>query len=132
GSFQGRVDGAGWQPLGAVGRHDGAAVLLDGRHGRDVASRDFDRGARRGARQQTRTAVLDGLIAHSTNVTLLISRSVVTPASTRSTADSRRKRMPSSRAAFLISDVGRRARSRPRSLFRRIRSPEVTGPPLTP
>ena len=48
--------------------------------------------------------------AHSTNVTLLISRSVVTPAMTCSTADSRRNRMPSSRAAFLISDVGRFSR----------------------
>ena len=40
---------------------------------------------------------------HSTKVTLLISRSVVVPSNTRSTADSRRKRIPSSRAAFLIS-----------------------------
>ena len=44
--------------------------------------------------------------AHSTKVTLLISRSVVVPSITRSTADSRRNRIPSSRAAFLISEVG--------------------------
>ena len=42
---------------------------------------------------------------HSTNVTLLISRSVVLPERTCSTADSRRKRIPSSRAAFLISET---------------------------
>ena len=47
---------------------------------------------------------------HSTNVTLLISRNVVVPLMTRSTADSRRNRIPSSRAAFLISDVGRFSR----------------------
>ena len=39
--------------------------------------------------------------AHSTNVTLLISRSVVVPCSTRSTADSRRNSMPSSSRRLL-------------------------------
>lgn len=48
--------------------------------------------------------------ATSTNVTLLISCKVVIPANTRCRAESRRKVMPSSRAAFLISDAGRRAR----------------------
>jgi hypothetical protein len=44
----------------------------------------------------------------------LISRSVVTPVMTRSTAGSRKNRMPSSRAAFLISEVGRFSRISPR------------------
>src|SRR4029077_10518206 len=54
----------------------------------------------------------------SMNVTLLISRRVVTPARIFSTAESRRKVMPSSRAARLISEVGRRFRiiSRMRSV----------------
>src|ERR1043165_342752 len=54
----------------------------------------------------------------SMNVTLLISFSVVMPERTLSSADSRRNRMPSSRAARRISDVGLRARiiSRMRSL----------------
>ena len=54
----------------------------------------------------------------SMNVTLLISFSVVMPSRTLSSADSRRKRMPSSRAARRISDVGFLARiiSRMRSL----------------
>ena len=54
----------------------------------------------------------------SINVTLLISFSVVIPNRTLSSADSRRKRMPSSRAARRISDVGFLARiiSRMRSL----------------
>ena len=43
-------------------------------------------------------------------MTLLISRSDVVPLMTRSTADSRRNRIPSSRAAFLISEVGRFSR----------------------
>jgi len=42
----------------------------------------------------------------SMNVTLLISFSVVMPSRTLSSADSRRNRMPSSRAARRISDVG--------------------------
>src|ERR1039458_1808124 len=42
----------------------------------------------------------------SIKVTLLISFRVVTPPRTLSSADSRRKRMPSSRAALRISDVG--------------------------
>jgi hypothetical protein len=44
------------------------------------------------------------------NVTLLISRSVVMPGAPSSTADSRRNVMPSSRAARLISEVGRLSR----------------------
>src|ERR1017187_6482225 len=44
---------------------------------------------------------------HSMNVTLLISRNVVVPCRSFSTADSRRNVIPSSRAARLISDVGR-------------------------
>jgi len=54
----------------------------------------------------------------SMKVTLLISFSVVNPSLTLSNADSRRKRMPSSRAARLISDVGFLSRiiSRMRSL----------------
>jgi hypothetical protein len=54
----------------------------------------------------------------SMNVTLLISFSVVMPSRTLSSADSRRKRIPSSRAARRISDVGFLARiiSRMRSL----------------
>ncbi len=54
----------------------------------------------------------------SINVTLLISFSVVNPPRTLSSADSRRKRMPSSRAARRISDVGFFARiiSRMRSV----------------
>ena len=43
----------------------------------------------------------------SMNVTLLISRSVVTPARIFATADSRRNVIPSSRAARLISEVDR-------------------------
>ncbi len=56
--------------------------------------------------------------SYSTNVTLLISRKVVRPVTTRSTAHSRRNRMPSSRATRLISEFGRRSRiiSRMRSL----------------
>jgi len=52
------------------------------------------------------------------NVTLLISFRVVMPAFTLASADSRRKRMPSSRAARRISDVGRFSRiiSRMRSV----------------
>ena len=42
----------------------------------------------------------------SIKVTLLISLSVVVPLRTLSSADSRRKRMPSSRAARRISEVG--------------------------
>src|SRR6516165_8968340 len=74
------------------------------RSGRYAAGGDLDGNARCnriGHRKKT---------AHSTKVTLLISRRVVTPAMTCSTADSRRNRIPSSRAAFLISDVGRFAR----------------------
>jgi len=54
----------------------------------------------------------------SMNVTLLISFSVVNPVLTLSRADSRRKRMPSSRAARRISEVGFLSRiiSRIRSL----------------
>ena len=54
----------------------------------------------------------------SMNVTLLISFSVVMPSLTLSSADSRRKRMPSSRAARRISEVGFLSRiiSRMRSL----------------
>ena len=44
------------------------------------------------------------------NVTLLISRSVVTPARIFMTADSRRNVIPSSRAARLISEVDRLSR----------------------
>src|SRR5207244_3671165 len=47
---------------------------------------------------------------HCTKVTLLISRSVVLPANTFSSAESRRKVMPSSRAACLTSAAGRRSR----------------------
>ena len=63
----------------------------DGR-GRHPMPRDFDRNG--GRRRAT------GMI-YSTKVTLLISRSVVVPCSTFSTADSRRNRMPSSCASFL-------------------------------
>jgi len=54
----------------------------------------------------------------SINVTLLISFKVVKPIRTRSRADSRRNRMPSSRAARRISELGRLSRiiSRIRSL----------------
>src|ERR1700691_3869859 len=45
---------------------------------------------------------------HSRNVTLLISRRVVRPARTFLSPDSRRNDMPSSLAARLISEVGRR------------------------
>ncbi len=43
-------------------------------------------------------------------VTLLISRSVVTPKRTFSSADSRKNTMPSCRAVRRISELGRRAR----------------------
>ena len=62
---------------------------------------------------------------HSTNVTLLISRSVVMPLRTCSTADSRRNRIPSSRAAFLISDVGRRLRISSRMLSLKSSSSQI-------
>jgi len=54
----------------------------------------------------------------SMKVTLLISFNVVSPILTLSRADSRRNRMPSSRAARRISDVGFLSRiiSRMRSL----------------
>ncbi len=48
--------------------------------------------------------------AHSTNVTLLISFSVVSPSITRSTADSRSSRMPCSFAARFTSEIGRLSR----------------------
>src|SRR6202040_755072 len=70
--------------------------------------------------------------AHSTNVTLLISRSVVTPFITCSTADSRRKRIPSSRAAFLISDVGRFSRIISRMRAHRRNCSQMAVPPLYP
>src|SRR6266545_1951750 len=46
-------------------------------------------------------------VPHSTNVTLLISLRVVRPSITFFSADSRRKVIPSSFAAFLISEAGR-------------------------
>ena len=45
------------------------------------------------------------------NVTLLISLKVVTPLRIFITADSRRNVMPSSRAARLISELGRRSQN---------------------
>src|SRR5207244_9629148 len=73
-----------------------------------------------------------GQRAHSTNVTLLISRNVVTPSSTRPTAHSRRNVMPSSRAARLISDVGRRSRIMSRILSVKSISSQIAVRPLKP
>jgi hypothetical protein len=67
---------------------------------------------------------------HSTNVTLLISRSVVTPVMSASTADWRRNRIPSSRAAFLISEVGRLSRISSRMRSVRSSSSQIAMRPL--
>src|ERR1019366_5253192 len=73
--------------------------------GGDAGFGDLERhGGRRFLQQRFK------LVEHyaSINVTLLISRKVVIPRRIFSTADSRRKVMPSSLAARLISEVGRR------------------------
>src|SRR5215469_6434746 len=63
------------------------------------------------------TAATDnGYLVVSINVTLLISLSVVNPRFTLSSADSRRKCIPSSRAALRISLLGRFARIISRTL----------------
>src|SRR6266498_1845411 len=69
---------------------------------------------------------------HSTNVTLLISRNVVVPSITFSSADSRRKFIPSSLAAFLISEAGRRSIIMPRIRSERSRSSEMAARPWKP
>ena len=101
---QGRHERPFRQRLGRVGGDDGRAPTTFERCGGHVPGRQLDgrTGTGRVAKQRQE--------AHSTNVTLLISLSVVVPSRTRSTADSRRNRMPSSRAAFLISEVGRFSR----------------------
>ena len=68
------------------GQSETAAALLDAGHG-DPPGCDVHGDVRR-RRLEERGQV------HSTKVTLLISRSVVSPSITRSTADSRRKRIP--------------------------------------
>ena len=79
--------------------NEAAAALADDGRGH-VIDRNLDRRVRRWACEP------GGKQTHSTNVTLLISRSVVRPCMTFSTADSRRKRMPSSCASFFTSEVG--------------------------
>ena len=69
---------------------------------------------------------------HSTNVTLLISRSVVSPARTFLIALSRRNVIPSSWAAFLISAAGRLSRMRPRIWSERSRSSVIAIRPKKP
>ena len=76
--------GSGSTACAASDRPGGPA--LDPRD-RDPARRDVDGDGRRRLLEERRER-------HSTNVTLLISRSVVRPSMTRSTADSRRKRIP--------------------------------------
>ena len=85
-------------------RHDHVLIAAhrDPR-GSDVGVIDLDGDIRRRRGEQVAEA-------HSTNVTLLISRSVVLPSSTRSTADSRSSRMPCSFAARLTSEIGRFSR----------------------
>src|SRR5438874_2627347 len=73
-----------------------------------------------------------GLLLHSTNVTLLISRKVVVPSDTLLSADSRRKIIPSSFAAFLISDAGRRSRIIVRMRSERSSSSEIAARPWKP
>src|SRR5204862_2771887 len=94
---QGRNEHAGRQRLGGV-RRDRRLPAAEFEGGcRHAACRELDGDVRAGGFAERSKQ------AHSTNVTLLISRRVVIPSMTRSTAHSRRKRMPSSRAAFLIS-----------------------------
>ena len=100
---QRRHDGSRRQRRDRMGLHHRTATVLAQPDGRHPMRGDLDRRVQAGHVEKT-------TLGHSTNVTLLISLSVVSPVSTRSTAHSRRNRMPSSRAAFLISDVGRRAR----------------------
>ncbi len=71
--------------------------------GRHVRRVDLNRHIRRRRLEQR-------ALAHSTNVTLLISRRVVVPCSTRSTADSRSMRIPCSLAARFSSEMGRLSR----------------------
>ena len=92
------------QRLGRIGRDDRPSAAEFQTGGRHAVRGHFDR-----HRWRSRLAQW-GQDIHSTNVTLLISRSVVVPCITRSTADSRRNRIPSSRAAFLISAVDRFSR----------------------
>ena len=73
---------------------------------RHAVGRDLDGDAGGGARRAER-----GQDAHSTNVTLLISRSVVDAVHARARPPTRAgSACPSSRAAFLISEVGRFSR----------------------
>jgi len=61
-----------------------------------------------------------------------IASGVVMQVITRSTADSRRNRMPSSRATFLISEVGRFARISSRIRSVRSSSSQIAKRPLYP
>src|SRR5262249_6352328 len=69
---------------------------------------------------------------HSTNVTLLTSFNVVHPSKTLARAASRRKAIPSSLAAFLISAAGRRSRISPRIRSDRSRSSAIAIRPWKP
>src|SRR5688572_24125671 len=69
---------------------------------------------------------------YSTNVTLLISRKVVLPSITFCSADSRRKTIPSSPAAFLISEAGRRSMIIVRMWSERSSSSEIARRPWNP
>ena len=82
---QRRDHGAVGQRLHSPGRHLQRGTASRHRHCGDAALADLEHHARRRRAEQ-------GGRLHSTNVTLLISRSVVTPCITRSTAHSRRNR----------------------------------------
>src|ERR1019366_4900875 len=104
--------------LGSLGNESKSSTEIRARpdaRRRDAGFGDLERHRRRRFLQQEFE-----LVEHypSINVTLLISRKVVIPSRIFSTAESRRKVMPSSLAARLISDVGRRFRiiSRMRSV----------------
>ncbi len=87
GAGQRAGDRAVGQRLDGVRRQDRPAEPAFDPGDGDPARRDVDGDGRRRLLEERRER-------HSTNVTLLISRSVVRPSITRSTADSRRKRMP--------------------------------------
>src|SRR5439155_20317255 len=110
---QGRAEHVRRQVHGSGGGEDGGASLPAQADDPDTSRPHLDRhlwplrlperppGARGGGGRAHPT---------STNVTLLISCRVVWPARALFTADSRRKTIPSSRAARLISALERRAR----------------------
>src|SRR5204862_2634977 len=99
---------------------------------RQKAERDHDaRAARRFSLLPSAFCLLPSYV-YSTNVTLLISLSVVCPSITLRRADSRRNVIPSSFAAFLISDAGLRSRIMPRIRSERSRSSEIAARPWKP